>query len=72
LLSCLGLAFLAGLVTVLLWDSHRVLALALFTALFLTLAGVAAWMAHARWRQSHRWFEATLQELADDEQQLKP
>ena len=72
LLGCLGLAFLAGLVTVLLWDSHRTLALALLATLFLTLAAVAALMARARWRDSQRWFEATAQELAKDEQQLKP
>ena len=72
LLGCLGLAFLAGLVTVLLWDSHRTLALAVFAAVFLTLAGVAAFMARARWRDSQAWFEASVQELAKDEQQLKP
>lgn len=72
LLGCLGLAFLAGLVTVLLWDSHRTLALALFSTLFLTLAGVAALMVRARWRDSQRWFEASVQELQQDEQRLKP
>ena len=32
---CLGLAFLAVFLTVLLWDEHRLLALGVFTALFL-------------------------------------
>jgi uncharacterized membrane protein YqjE len=72
LLGCLGLAFLAGLLTVLLWESHRTLALGLFAAVFLTLAGVAAFMARARWRDSQHWFEASVQELVQDEQHLKP
>jgi uncharacterized membrane protein YqjE len=72
LLGCLGLAFLAGLVTVLMWDSHRTLALALLAAAFITLAAVAAFMARDRWRASQRWFEASVQELQQDEQRLKP
>ena len=36
-LLSLGLTFLAVLLTVLLWDSHRLLALAVFATVFLTL-----------------------------------
>ena len=70
-LLVLGLAFLAIFLTVLLWDSHRLLALAVFTTVFLTLAGVAVWLAKARWAQSRGWFESTLDEFKRDEQRLK-
>lgn len=70
-LLVLGLAFLAIFLTVLLWDSHRLLALAVFTTVFLTLAGVAVWLAKARWAQSRSWFESTLDEFKRDEQRLK-
>jgi uncharacterized membrane protein YqjE len=68
----LGMGFLAVLLTVLLWDGHRTLALALFTAFFLTLGAVALVWAVVRWRRSQHWFEASLQELRRDEQQLRP
>lgn len=72
LLLVLGLAFLAVLLTVLLWDSHRVLALAVFTAVFLTLGGVA-WVAMTRaWRRERVWFEASAAELAQDAERLRP
>lgn len=71
LLLVLGLTFLAIFLTVLLWDSHRVLALAVFTTVFLTLAGVAVWWAKARWAQTRGWFESTLDEFRRDEQRLK-
>lgn len=38
-LLSLGLGFLAVLLTVLLWDSHRLLALAVFTAVFFDAGG---------------------------------
>lgn len=72
LLGGLGLGFLAVLITVVLWDSHRVLALTVFAAMFLTLAGVAVWMLKSRWGASQRWLASTLQELAHDEQRLRP
>ncbi|WP_180682484.1 phage holin family protein [Tepidicella baoligensis] len=71
-LLCLGLGFLAVLLTVLWWESHRALALAVFTAVFLTLGAVALLIARARARETRRWFEATTQELARDAQQLRP
>jgi uncharacterized membrane protein YqjE len=67
LLLGLGLGFLAVLITVLLWDSHRTLALTLFTTLFLTLGTVALVAALRLIRRDHRWFEASLAELRQDE-----
>ena len=66
----LGLGFLAVLLTVLLWDSHRVLALAIFATLFLTLGGVALLMLRSRWQASQRWFDASLDELRQDGERL--
>jgi uncharacterized membrane protein YqjE len=68
----LGLGFLAVLLTVLLWDSHRVLALAIFATLFLTLGGIALLMLRSRWQASQRWFEASLDELRQDGERLSP
>ena len=68
----LGLTFLAILLTVLLWDSHRLLALAVFTTVFLTLGAVAAFAARARLARGSRLFEASLAELDRDKQSLRP
>lgn len=72
LLLGLGLGFLAVLFTVLLWDSHRTLALALFSGFFLTLGGVALVAARRVWQRDRRWFEASLKELQLDEQRVRP
>lgn len=72
LLLGLGLGFLAVLLTVLLWDSHRTLALALFAGVFLTLGGVALVAARRVWQRDRRWFEASLKELHLDEQRVRP
>ena len=58
---CLGLAFLAVFLTVLLWDEHRLLALGVFTALFLGGGAGLAWLALARARDGRGWFAATRQ-----------
>jgi len=71
-LACLGLGFLAILVTVALWDSHRLMALTGFTVLFLTLAGVAIAMARARLARGSHMFQASLGELTRDQDALKP
>jgi uncharacterized membrane protein YqjE len=67
----LGVVFLALLITVALWDSHRVLALALFTALFLLMGGVAAWLARERVRSGTRLFSASVEELRQDREGLR-
>ncbi len=66
----LGLGFFAVLLTVLLWDSHRLLALAVFSTLFLTLGVIALVLLRQRWQLAHRWFDSSLQELGQDEQRL--
>lgn len=68
----LGLGFLAVLLTVLLWDSHRVLALAVFTTLFLGAGLVAAWLARERVRAGSRLFAASREELQQDRDRLRP
>ena len=71
-LGCLGMGFLAILITVALWDTHRLAALTGFTVLFLTLAGVAVAMARARMARGSHMFEASLGELKRDQDALKP
>lgn len=68
----LGVGFLAILITVLLWDSHRLLALAVFATLFGTLGTVAALAASRRARQGTRLFAASLDELRQDRERLGP
>ena len=68
----LGLTFLALLVTAALWDSHRLLALAVFTSLFLLTGGVAAWLARERVQSGTRLFSASIEELRRDREELGP
>ena len=70
LLLVLGLGFLAVLLTVLLWDEHRLLALALFSVVFLTLGGVALLWARRR-LLGIRWFVASTSELSRDLERLR-
>jgi len=70
-LGCLGVGFLAVLLTVALWDSHRLLALTGFTVFFLTLAGVAIWMVRNRLQQGSHMFQASVCELKRDQDALK-
>lgn len=71
-LLSLGLTFLAILLTVLLWDSHRLLALAVFTAVFVTLGLVAFFAARSRMAQGSRLWGASLDELKRDKERLQP
>jgi len=65
-----GLIFLAIFVTVLLWDSNRLLALGIFSALFLG-AGIASLMlAMSLGRSGSRLFSASLAELRKDRDAL--
>jgi uncharacterized membrane protein YqjE len=67
-LLCLaaGLVFLAVFLTVLLWDSHRLLALGVFSAVFLG-AGFACLMITLRFaRAGSTLFKASLAELQKD------
>ena len=71
-LICLsaGLVFLAVFLTVLLWDSHRLLALGVFSALFLG-AGIATLLMAVNYaRAGSTLFKASLAELARDREAL--
>ena len=66
-----GMIFLAVFVTVLLWDTQRLLVLAVCATLFLTLGGIAAWQVSRLVRQGSRLGLASLAELAQDRDQLR-
>lgn len=66
-----GLVFLAIFLTVLLWDTHRLLVLGVFTAIFLGLGLSAVFLA---WRLAHTpsgLFQASLTELSRDRTALR-
>ena len=73
-LFCLavGSVFLAIFITVLLWESHRLLVLGGLAVLFLGLGGAAVVMFRARASTGSRLFAASLAELGKDRQQLLP
>ena len=66
-----GLIFLALFLTVMLWDSQRLLALGIFTTLFLGGgAGLVLWVRQQA-RHGLRMFAATRDELLRDQQRLR-
>jgi uncharacterized membrane protein YqjE len=65
-LLAFGLLFLAAFITVLLWDSHRLLALGAFAAIFLAGGGAAFIAMRAVARTPSKLFAASLAELAED------
>jgi len=67
-----GVIFLAVFVTVLLWDSYRLLALGGFALLFLGVGTYAAFQFRARALAGGGLFAASLAELDKDHQQLSP
>jgi uncharacterized membrane protein YqjE len=70
ILVSLGLGFLAILLTVVLWDSYRVLVLAIFGVSFLTGGAlVLAWALRGLRRM--RWFAASIEELGRDVERLR-
>lgn len=71
LLGSAGVSFLAVFLTVLLWESHRLLALGIFSALFLGAAAVAAGIALQLARRGSQLFSASLAELRQDETTLR-
>jgi uncharacterized membrane protein YqjE len=71
LLLSLGLGFLAVFITVALWETQRLLALGVFATLFLTLGGIATWMAYQRVRRESTLFASSLAELRQDREQLR-
>jgi uncharacterized membrane protein YqjE len=67
-----GLIFLAIFFTVLMWDNNRLLALGVFSALFLG-AGIASLMlARSLAKSGSKLFSASLAELRKDNQALTP
>ncbi|HQX05462.1 MAG TPA: phage holin family protein [Zoogloea sp.] len=67
-----GVVFLMAFLTVLFWDSHRLLALGLGTT-GLFIAGVwAATRAAGRLRSGSRLFASSLAEIAQDREALRP
>ena len=67
-----GVIFFAMFVTVLLWDSHRLLALGGFAVLFLGTGVYAAWRFRARALAGSVLFSTSLAELDKDRQHLSP
>lgn len=70
LLGGFGLVFLAVWLTVLWWDTHRLLALGSSALAFLAVAAVAAWRVRALLVASHEWLGGTLAELEADQRAL--
>lgn len=66
ILLAVGSVFFAVFLTVLLWDSNRLLALGVFSALFLGAGALALTMARRLARTESRLFAASLAELAQD------
>lgn len=71
LLLLAGLVFLAVFITVLLWDEHRLLALGLFSLLFLGSGIIALILATGQARRKTRPLAASLDELAKDRAALQ-
>lgn len=71
-LGCLGVGvvLLSILIVVAFWETHRLLALAGLTGLFLTAGAGLGWFAMHRIRTKPRLFEASLTELSKDRQHL--
>lgn len=72
LLGVFGLVLFALFLTLLLWESHRLLVLGAFTALFAAGAVIAALLARRRWRRGMAWFRASVDELRRDREHLQP
>lgn len=67
-----GLIFLAIFLTVLLWDSNRLLALGVFSALFLGAGIVSLILTMRLAKAESRLFSASLAELRSDREALTP
>ncbi len=67
----LGLAFFAVFLTVLLWDSHRLLALGVFAAVFLLSGTAAVVAARVRFKRGTNLWRASIEELKRDRERLQ-
>ncbi|MFA7282049.1 MAG: phage holin family protein [Sterolibacterium sp.] len=70
LLFCIGLVFLAIFLTLLWWDSHRLLVVGLCTLVFLLGSGLALLLAQRHSRSESGLFAASLAELKQDREAL--
>ena len=68
---CVGIVFLAILMVVALWDTHRLLVLGSVAGVFLLAGGILCAMAIRSLRTMPKMFEASLAELTKDQQQLE-
>ncbi|MBV2234490.1 MAG: phage holin family protein [Sterolibacterium sp.] len=66
-----GLVMLTIFLTVLLWDSHRLLVIGICTSLFLGSGLLALLAIHRQLRRGSRLFAASLQELEQDIEMLQ-
>jgi uncharacterized membrane protein YqjE len=67
-----GVVFLLAFLTMLFWDSHRLLSLGLATAGLLAAGVWAGTRAAARLRAGSRLFASSLAEIAQDREALRP
>jgi uncharacterized membrane protein YqjE len=69
---CLGLmvVFLAGLVVIVFWDTHRLASVATVAGVFGLTSAFLGWLAYAQLRRVVALFGATRAELAKDRQAL--
>lgn len=67
-----GAVMLALFLTVLLWDSHRLLALGVFATLFIAIGAMAGFAAARIGRRGSRLFSASIAELAQDRDMIRP
>lgn len=67
---CVGVVFLAILMVVALWDTHRILVLSTVAGVFLLTGAILCGLAIRTLKTMPRMFEASLAELSKDQQQL--
>ncbi len=65
-----GVVLLAILIVVALWESHRLVTLAVLAAFFLTAGVGVGWLALYKLRSQPRLFDASIAELGKDRQHL--
>ena len=68
---CFGALLLALFVVVIFWDTHRLIALASVTGLFLLVGSIYLWRVLRALKRMPATFEASLTELAKDYKALK-
>jgi uncharacterized membrane protein YqjE len=69
--AALGLVFAILFLVLLLWDTHRLLALGIPAILFLLVAALSWLVVRRKYRSKPRLFAASLAELVKDREQIK-